>query len=57
MAYLIPSSKAFYFSIYDGIRQVADREGYNVLIMNSNNSKEIERKNGYIKTTDKNKLV
>ncbi len=45
IAYMIPLSQSFYFSIYHGIREVAYKNGYNVLIMNADASKEIERKN------------
>jgi len=54
IAYLIPESQPFYFSIYRGIRHVAEKNGYNVLIMSSDYDEEIEKKN--VKTLLENRV-
>ena len=55
IAYLIPESHSFYFSIYNGVREVAEKYGYNILIMSS--EYDMKRENLNIKTLLENRVV
>jgi LacI family transcriptional regulator len=54
IAYLIPESHSFYFSIYNGVREVAEKHGYNILIMCS--EYDMGRENLNIKTLLENRV-